>query len=397
MSFGYSVGDAVMLTQLAWKTVKNTQKACGEHDELTQEVLGLHLVLRRLEQEISKPDSPLNRSGDSYEEEIETIIRGCSKVLRVLDTILEKYNRLSEEERSWRKLWQKIRFGNGEITDLQDLRSKMVTHTAALSLTLNMASLGSLGRIEKQMKGNLQEIKTAVNGTAARLIAKSHGEGSVLSTYTNDDKAVWKEFRGDLCKQGFSSSDLKRHRGLIMAYITELGDRGLFDDVNSAGLSEYEDRADGHEQLPADHYSSGGNNVEYPPKHMIDYLYAGTVPINFGAISSSGFLPECGTSYASTHSPWGMGNGAGAMVDEIEELLMERNRLYRPEESVDGEGSVLTTYTNNDESLWKDSRDDIRLRRPEESLPARRGEVERHRERRREHYPERKGEKSHRR
>ena len=252
MSFGYSVSDAVLLTQLAWKIVQNTRKACGEHDELTQEALGLHMVLRRLEQEISKPESPLNRSGDTYKEEIEIIIRGCSKVLRVLDTMLEKYNRLSEEERSWRKLWQKIRFGNGEIADLHDLRSKMVTNTSALSLILNMASLGSLGRIEKQMEGDLKEIKIAVHGTAARLIAKSNDEGSVLTSYSNDDKSVWKEFRRDLCRDGFSSSDLKRHRALIMAYIKELGDRGLFDDDqggdqglldnnDSSGLKSVED------------------------------------------------------------------------------------------------------------------------------------------------------------
>ena len=54
MSFGYSVGDAVLITQLAWKTVQNARKACGEHDELTREVLSLHVVLSRLEQEVEK-------------------------------------------------------------------------------------------------------------------------------------------------------------------------------------------------------------------------------------------------------------------------------------------------------------------------------------------------------
>ena len=229
MSFGYSVSDAILLSRLAWKTVQNTRKACGEHDKLTQEVLGQYIVLRRLEQEISKPESPLNRPGDTYKEEIEIYCRVCSKVLRVLDIILEKYNRLSEEDRSWRKLWQKIRFGNGEIANLQDLRSEMVTNTSALSLTLTMASLGSLGRIEKQM-GDFQEMKIAIHGTAARWMAKSNDEGSILTSYANDDKSVWKEFRRDLCRDGFSSSDLKRHRALIMAYIKELGDRGLFDD-----------------------------------------------------------------------------------------------------------------------------------------------------------------------
>jgi hypothetical protein len=52
MSFGYSVSDVALLTRLAWTTVKNSRKACGEYDELTQEVSGLHLVLRKLEKEV---------------------------------------------------------------------------------------------------------------------------------------------------------------------------------------------------------------------------------------------------------------------------------------------------------------------------------------------------------
>lgn len=244
MSFGYSVGDAVLLTQVAWKTLQNTRKACGEHDELTREVLSLHIVLQRLEQEYSKTESPLNRSSDTYKEELRVIGRGCERVLGVLNTIVEKYNRLSEEERSWRKLWQKIRFGNGQVADLQDLRSKIVTHTSAMSLFLNMVSLGSVGRIEQQMTeagGDLQEIKLAIHSIAAHLISNPNNEGSVLSSYTNDDKSVWKEFRRELRREGFASSDLKRNKTLIVAYIKELGDRGLFDDNDSGDLQSVEE------------------------------------------------------------------------------------------------------------------------------------------------------------
>lgn len=104
MSFGYSVGDALLLTQLAWKTVQNTRKACGEHDELTREVLSMHVVLHRFEQELEKPGNPMNedQSGGTYKEELEVIIDGCEKVLKVLDQILTKYNALSETERSGR-------------------------------------------------------------------------------------------------------------------------------------------------------------------------------------------------------------------------------------------------------------------------------------------------------
>ena len=87
MSFGYSIGDAILLTQLAWKTFQNAHKACGEYDELTQEVLSLHVVLRRLEQAVEKPKNLLNgvRSGDSDNEELQVIVNGCRRVLSILD------------------------------------------------------------------------------------------------------------------------------------------------------------------------------------------------------------------------------------------------------------------------------------------------------------------------
>ena len=270
MSFGYSAGDAILLTQVAWKTVQNTRKACGEHDELTKEVLSLHIVLRRLEQEYSNAESPLNRSNDTYKEELQVIGRGCERVLRVLNTILEKYNRLSEEERSWRKLWQKIKFGNGQVADLQDLRSKMITYTSAMSLFLNMVSLGSVGRIEQQMSdagGELQEIKLAIHGIAAHLISKGNNEGSVLTSYTNDDKSVWKEFRRELRREGFASSDLKKNKTLIVAYIKELGDRGLFDDDISGDFKTIEEWEASDAQPPTEDLS-GENRPKSSSTHQ---------------------------------------------------------------------------------------------------------------------------------
>lgn len=233
MSFGYSAGDAILLTQLAWTVVQNSRKACGEHDELTREVLSLHVVLQRLEHEVAKPESLINRPGGTFGEELEVIFGGCRRVLRILDQILEKYSALSETERSGRKLWQKIKFGNGTMMDLADLRSKMTFHASALSLLLNMVSLGTMGRVEQQMNdagGDLKEIKQVVNGITAHLMTRSNHEGSILTAYSDDDKAVWKGFRRELVAEGFSSSVIEKHKYLIKAYIRELGARGLLDD-----------------------------------------------------------------------------------------------------------------------------------------------------------------------
>jgi hypothetical protein len=41
---------------------QNSRRACGAHDELTREVTSLHIVLQRLDTEIKKPMSLINRT-----------------------------------------------------------------------------------------------------------------------------------------------------------------------------------------------------------------------------------------------------------------------------------------------------------------------------------------------
>ena len=134
MSFGYAIGDIVSLVQLAWNTVQNTKKACGEHDEFTREASSLHVVIQRLEKESFKPDSPINHPGDTYKEELRRIVGGCSKVLTGLNRGLEKYNTLGEKGSSAKKLLQEVVFGNSEIADMRHLREQMTYYTASLSL-----------------------------------------------------------------------------------------------------------------------------------------------------------------------------------------------------------------------------------------------------------------------
>ncbi|KAH8769741.1 hypothetical protein BGZ57DRAFT_733128, partial [Hyaloscypha finlandica] len=232
MSFGYALGDFVLLTQLAWDVVQNSRKACGVHDELTSEVASLHIVLRRLEIEVSKPNSILTRSEDSLDrrEELAQLSGDCKRVLRVLHGILEKYNALSEEKRSVTKLWKRVQFGNGEMLDLAELRVKIATNTSALTLFLNLLSIGSQGKVESYMESQgdeLREMRRSLNWITASMQAKSPkvGEGSILTTYAGDDKAIWKDFRRELIKEGFSSGVLQRHKETIKDYVMELGDR----------------------------------------------------------------------------------------------------------------------------------------------------------------------------
>lgn len=160
----------------------------------------------------------------------------------MLDQVLTKYNALGEQEKSGRKLWQKIKFGNGEMSDMVEIRGKLTYYTSAMSLFLNMVSIGSVGRVERRMNdagGDLKDIKVTVNGICAHLMSRSsRNEASILTAYADDDRVVWKEFRRELWNKGFSSSFIRKHKSLIKAYIEELGSRGLFDEENKGGLND---------------------------------------------------------------------------------------------------------------------------------------------------------------
>ena len=240
MSFGWSASDIASLVKLAYKTTQGARAACGEYDELTRETSSLHTILNRLSLEVAKPDSSINRQR-SYRRELESIGTGCQEVLAQLDKILVKYNALSEQERSARRLWKKIRFGSGVVADVAELRSRVTYYISALSLFLNLVSVGTVGAVEKKMDqagGELRDIKTAVNEITAHLLSTERREGSVLTAYTNDDRDAWRELRRGLVKSGFRDTLVRTHMHTIMAYVKELGDRGVLDEIHSdeAGL-----------------------------------------------------------------------------------------------------------------------------------------------------------------
>ena len=234
MSFGWAGSDVFLLAQLAWNTIQNTRKACGDYDELTGETLRLHAILQRLEQEVAKPDSPVNRPGDTSKKQLEHIASDCGNVLEQLDKIVAAYAALTEEKRSGRKIWQKVRFGNGQMADLSDLRLKMTRYTSEMLFYMNLVTMGTVGRIEQQMTkdgGVLNNIKIAVEKkTAHSVLSEANVEGSTMTSYNNDDTSFWRSLRRELVKEGLPSAAIHEHKHLIKAYVKELADRGVLDD-----------------------------------------------------------------------------------------------------------------------------------------------------------------------
>lgn len=76
----------------------------------------------------------------------------CGESLSILREILEKYNSLSDRERSVRKLWQKIQFSNNRVVNLKDLRLQVTHYTMLPSVQLNTVSADSIDRVQQKIE-----------------------------------------------------------------------------------------------------------------------------------------------------------------------------------------------------------------------------------------------------
>jgi hypothetical protein len=87
-----------------------------------------------------------------------------------------------------RSYGREIRFGNGEMRDLNEIRLKVsICHT----LVLNLLSSGSQGRVDEFMKSQGEgfvEMRQSPNWVAASLRAKSTEE-FMLTPYAEDGKS----------------------------------------------------------------------------------------------------------------------------------------------------------------------------------------------------------------
>ena len=172
-------------------------------------ISALHTVLRHLKYEVEAPESPLNRDHSIWGRQLAPIIGDCDFTLRQLDGLLQKYGRLSSASSSPsspRILWDKVKFGSNEMDTLGAIRVK----TLFLD-TIQLHESGKMAQVLDNQGGQLDVILDKVDGIARRM-APPRRDGSVLTSYEDDDREVWKQFRRELIQEGFSSDVLQQHK-----------------------------------------------------------------------------------------------------------------------------------------------------------------------------------------
>ena len=93
----------------------------------------------------------------------------------------------------------------------------------------------------------LPEMRKAIDGLAAEMRA-GRREGSVMTTYDNDEKDVWRQFRRELIGEGFSSRSIHKFKNPLKDYLKRLNGQGLLEEEEPQDLEE----AKSHDQYAAE-------------------------------------------------------------------------------------------------------------------------------------------------
>lgn len=151
MPFAPSIGDVMMLSQLAWKIgcafTSGRAGAPAEFKEVENELTSLTRSLTLLAETLDKDDSIMARADEKTTEGLGKILECCRHTLDSLDSFVDAYQELRKPDesgglpaqRSWKQVlvknYKKI-WWTTEEGDIQALRNMLQVHVNSISLTM---------------------------------------------------------------------------------------------------------------------------------------------------------------------------------------------------------------------------------------------------------------------
>ncbi|SLM39530.1 hypothetical protein LPUS_10090 [Lasallia pustulata] len=192
MSFSLSIGDVMMLSQLAWKIgcafTSGRAGAPAEFQEVENELTSLTRSLTLLADTLDKDDSIMARADEKTKEGLGKILQCCRHTLDSLDSFVDAYQELRKPDgsdalpaqRSWKRVliknYKKI-WWTTEEGDIQALRNMLQVHVNSISLTMEALQSKSLARLEntiEPMAEKVDDMYDKLNGDLNIKISEMH-------------------------------------------------------------------------------------------------------------------------------------------------------------------------------------------------------------------------------
>lgn len=134
MSFGFSAGDLISISALAWKVFKSCKEASDSFKNVSSEVVSMHVVLKETEDIVAEGDLGRERTI-----QLQHVADGCQAVLKDLDQLLDRYKSLGTKSQ---RTWDRMKWGHENISEI---RSRLISNTTLLSTyNATMAKYASL-------------------------------------------------------------------------------------------------------------------------------------------------------------------------------------------------------------------------------------------------------------
>ncbi|MCJ1248125.1 hypothetical protein MMC30_005340 [Trapelia coarctata] len=187
-----SIGDILMLSQLAWKIgcafTAGRQGAPAQFQEVENELKSLTTAVTLLAESLDEDGSLLARSDDKTREGLNKILGCCRQTLDDLDSFVNQYQEIKRPDeagglatqRTWRSVllrnYKKIMWTT-EGGGITSLRNMLAMHTSTISLTMQALQSRSLSRLEKIIEpvaDQIDEMHNKLNGDLDIKIDEMH-------------------------------------------------------------------------------------------------------------------------------------------------------------------------------------------------------------------------------
>ncbi|KAL9627645.1 MAG: hypothetical protein Q9204_006426 [Flavoplaca sp. TL-2023a] len=200
MSFGYSVGDFILLGQLAWRVYKSCKGAPESFADISYEVLSLHAVIKVFGDNLKEENpAPSQLAG------LRHVAGGCQ---RVLDDLKNK------------RIRDRFKWG-GE--DIAGIRSRLVSNTGLLNAFISTSQI----TVQKQLQQFLNEHQ------------RTGKEGSVISSesLSSEDSKTWRDIRKELKGFGISVAAFNANKAIIFECLQKAIRSGKLDNSQECSIS----------------------------------------------------------------------------------------------------------------------------------------------------------------
>ncbi|KAK4076649.1 uncharacterized protein Triagg1_4252 [Trichoderma aggressivum f. europaeum] len=173
--------------------------------DASQAVHNLHNALRDLRVEAADPDSRLNSSDSStYSKQLNSIVKDSQTTLKQLELVLDLNSRGGGP------------YADGAAEGINAVQAKLVHQKTVIDAFLDLLQSRDASPTRRRRGPGLEAIKDKVDAIGRRLFRRDSNK-----TSSGDDK-MWKKFKAELVREGFSSKVLDEHEDVLRAYIQEI-------------------------------------------------------------------------------------------------------------------------------------------------------------------------------